>query len=266
MPNWTTNGLICHEDDLKTILDAEGNVDFNRIRPMPKDLLMESGTVTRLAEKYLAAFEANDEAAMGEIEKRLPTSVRVMGKERDISSARDLLDVGRMYRSNRERFGAPTWYEWSFVNWGTKWNACDTEVADIGGSWRAVTFDTAWCPPGGELLAEMFSGFKHVFHMEAYNEDYSGIYCTSDICTGEPYLAEGSVFREIQESDGDYTYTTAMFDPTFTSDILDALDAALLRERGAEAVGLDLDAEARDMSEASDGLSRGNAPERQNER
>lgn len=266
MPNWTMNGLICHEDDLKMILDARGNVDFNRVCRMPEELRMESGTITDLAEMYLAAFEANDEAAMGEIEKRLPTSVHIMGKERDISNARDLLDVGRMYRSNRERFGAPTWYEWSIENWGTKWNACNTEVSDLGGAWRAVTFDTAWCPPGEELRMALFDGFEHVFHMEAYDEDYSGIYCTSDICTGTPYLAMGSVFRETQESDGDYTYTTAMFDPAVTSDILDALDAALLRERGAEAIGLDLDAEARDMREASDGLGCGDAPERKNER
>lgn len=260
MPNWTMNGLVCHEDDLKRILDPAGNVDFNRILPMPEELQIENGSITFLAEKYLAAFEANDGAAMRELEKQLPSGIRVNGEERDISTTGDLLEAGRLYRSNRERFGAPTWFEWSIENWGTKWNACHTEIADLGGAWRAVTFDTAWCPPGEELRAAMFDGFEHVFHMEAYDEDYDDIYCTNDFYTGDSLFPVPSIFQEISD-DGNLT---AMYAPSVTAGALDDLDAALMKDKVPE--GLDLEAEAFDMREASGGLERGGGPVMGNER
>lgn len=41
---------------------------------------------------------------------------------------------------NLRRYGYPTWYEWSYENWGTKWNAHETErVAE-----NIFTFETAW--------------------------------------------------------------------------------------------------------------------------
>ena len=262
MPNWTTNGLICHEDDLKSILDAEGNVDFNRVLPMPEELQITRGSITDLAEKYLAAFEAGDKTAMGDIEKHLPLSIGIKGEKRDISNARALLDVGRLYRSNRERFGAPTWYEWSCDKWGTKWNACNTEVADLGGGWRAVTFDTAWCPPDDNLLSKMFDGFGHIFHMEAYDEDYDGIYCTSAFYTGDTLHLLPSVFQEILDGE----FLTAMYAPSITASALDELDAAPAYGREAQDTGLDLEAEGRDMREVSGVMEPADGPARENER
>lgn len=40
----------------------------------------------------------------------------------------------------------PAWYDWRCKNWGTKWNACDTEVAREGDA-ILLSFDTAWAPP-----------------------------------------------------------------------------------------------------------------------
>jgi hypothetical protein len=51
------------------------------------------------------------------------------------------------HKANIERYGAPTWYEWSIKYWGTKWNACDAKVTDNGDGSVHFTFDTAWSFP-----------------------------------------------------------------------------------------------------------------------
>ena len=40
------------------------------------------------------------------------------------------------------------WYDWSYSNWGTKWDACDKEIEDEE-DWAEITFNTAWSPPEG---------------------------------------------------------------------------------------------------------------------
>jgi hypothetical protein len=55
-----------------------------------------------------------------------------------------------------ERF-LPAWYVWSVRHWGTKWNACYTEVARDGAAIK-LHFDTAWDIPWPiyEELADFF--------------------------------------------------------------------------------------------------------------
>lgn len=51
---------------------------------------------------------------------------------------------------NQEKYGYPSWYEWSIDNWGTKW---DTEIEEDSyslsedGKTVSMSFDTAWGPP-----------------------------------------------------------------------------------------------------------------------
>jgi hypothetical protein len=51
------------------------------------------------------------------------------------------------WKTNIERYGAPTWYEWRCEHWGTKWNAYGAKVTDIGDGSLRVQFDTAWSLP-----------------------------------------------------------------------------------------------------------------------
>lgn len=50
-----------------------------------------------------------------------------------------------------EKYGASDWYHWRLSNWGTKWNASQTEVIDD----TTVEFDTAWSTP--EPIPQMLS-------------------------------------------------------------------------------------------------------------
>lgn len=52
-----------------------------------------------------------------------------------------------IYRGNvgpeeRAKYGKDNWYDWSYAHWGTKWDACESNVQDL-----TVVFETAWsCP------------------------------------------------------------------------------------------------------------------------
>ena len=46
----------------------------------------------------------------------------------------------------KAKYGADNWYDWSINNWGTKWNACNTEV-ELNENVLNYTFETAWDAP-----------------------------------------------------------------------------------------------------------------------
>lgn len=50
---------------------------------------------------------------------------------------------GMKYFANYESYGAVTWHDWHFKNWGTVRNSCDTKIINDD----LIEFDTAWNPP-----------------------------------------------------------------------------------------------------------------------
>ena len=109
MPNWTSNNVLFvgKENQLKklqTMLkSADNEFDFNNVIPMPNEL---SDTVS------------GSENAKPEWQKK---------------RSQELIS----------KYGADNWYSWSIENWGTKWNAIDTEVEQRDGT-LIYRFDTAW--------------------------------------------------------------------------------------------------------------------------
>ena len=78
---------------------------------------------------------------------------------------RDEWELGKTAWQNIQKYGAPTWYEWSITNWGTKWNAYGYEEGTDYSACDELTFQTAWSAPHPILrkLSEMFPEivFKH---------------------------------------------------------------------------------------------------------
>lgn len=112
MPNWTANNVLFvgKRKQLETLKDMlksdENDFDFNNIIPIPKEL---TDTVS------------GSENAKPDWQKEQSNQLKA-------------------------KYGADNWYDWSIDNWGTKWNACNTEVEQRDGT-LVYHFDTAWdCP------------------------------------------------------------------------------------------------------------------------
>jgi hypothetical protein len=123
--------------------DKEIEFDFNRLIPMPSAL---RDTVSDCGAAYQFYY--------GDAQQILEYA---WIKNLDIETVEQLRDhfdadpkhkaIADEWKANIARYGAPTWYEWSCEQWGTKWNACDAEVTENRDGSLNVHFDTAWTFP-----------------------------------------------------------------------------------------------------------------------
>ena len=63
---------------------------------------------------------------------------------------------------NEKKYGAKDWYEWSRLQWGTKWGAYDVEEPEMLPNGVRFRFNTAWCCPNTwlEKTAPQFSELR----------------------------------------------------------------------------------------------------------
>lgn len=142
--------------------DGERAFDFNKLIPMPPELEMESGSRTEqcilyfLTERCTIPVKELDAQKMAIVNMLVdnvfapegwPEEVFNRAKKWTSESDGAIQDAayedGRQYVSNYEKYGSPTWYEWRYCNWGTKWNAHNTVIIDAD----TIIFDTAWSNP-----------------------------------------------------------------------------------------------------------------------
>ena len=212
MPNWTTNALIVHKKDLHHILNGDGQVDFNLMRPMPKSLLI--GGVNFDTNRFaIDVYEGRTRRFPEDgpcLAHRL--TYEVDGERAvDISdpTLEDWAEFGRILTENKRLYGFTDWYGWSNANWGTKWNACETEVFEAteertngkyrGGDWRLVVFLTAWDAPLGSMMGELAAKCSHPIRVEHVDEDDPERVYGMD---GEEIPAEDSLFvRSYRDED-----------------------------------------------------------------
>lgn len=127
MPNWTQNHVAFEGSkekiiELKELFSSDEKVfDFNKILPMPED-----------SEDFQATGSFSMDTNQGDlsteefIEKKVETPAN--------------------------------WYYWSIKNWGTKWNAVDSNL-DVDNEDRIeYSFRTAWDAPRGVIEALWHSG------------------------------------------------------------------------------------------------------------
>lgn len=219
MPNYVAN-IVKMEGIAKLPLfiveDGKRHFDFNKMIKMPESLNIESRSTTEqrimyylterctipvncLGEEKLETarklisnmFSKQDEWLRTIFERVMETAYKATEGKRD-----EMYQKGQTYISNYVNYGATTWYEWCIKNWGTKWNACDTEIIDED----TIKFDTAWSSPEPVIakLAEMYpdaviehwwadedmgsnTGYKHFYH----GQETDG--CYYDTCSNEAY-------------------------------------------------------------------------------
>lgn len=125
-----------------------GSFDFNKLRPMPGELDIEAGARTerglRLVREYhqaLAGLERQRPALSPEDYGEAVRKCEELHRKQQLSDPAAWVLGERAYRNIRQ-FGSPTWYEWRWRSWGTKWNAY--QPRPLGEKDHTMVFLTAW--------------------------------------------------------------------------------------------------------------------------
>lgn len=206
MPNHVTNriSLTGDKQKIREMLEAIqndefgiGSIDFNKITGMPKSLNIESGSRT---DKGLKAYKefVDVYTLYGTINIENLRSIPVKSEEVFLRERRDIprdeWELGKRAWQNIRDYGAPTWYEWSIKNWGTKWNAYgygETGVEYKDGD--SLCFQTAWSAPHPVIqkLAEIYPevSFEHQWADEDIGQN-CGRYAYSGRVRTEEYFPE----------------------------------------------------------------------------
>ena len=198
MPNYITNKLkISGEESLVArikeeiaSIDDDGrihSIDFHKVCPLPKEL---KGTVSPMKTLTQEEYDAQEaRIASGDLNEH----------ERRFGVSRGLTyDLQQEYK---KRFRACDWYEWQTVNWGTKWNAMESEEEG-----EQIHFLTAWCTPIN-LIVHLSDKYPDAeFNVRYADEDFghnvgeyslkNGEFVYENIPTGgtsEAYLMAGEI-------------------------------------------------------------------------
>jgi len=69
-------------------------------------------------------------------------------------------------------------YKWCIENWGTKWNAYDTQLRRLSDDKVLISFNTAWSPPNPIIgrLGEMYKEASFSLHYEDEGFMFQGDY------------------------------------------------------------------------------------------
>lgn len=187
MPNHVTNRLEINADretvqKVMNFLRGENEedgtpcyIDFNKIIPMPEELLIESSSTGKLGLEYLIAKQWKLIYS--------PDDLKVIQQVEDLQeeTRKEVLLLGASYLNNLVKYGYSTWYEWSVATWGTKWNAYNQDFEEPNILW----FDTAWdgVPQLMQKLSEIFPDIE--FHYAYADENFGSNVGRGTIRNGE---------------------------------------------------------------------------------
>ncbi len=145
MPNWCHNRVTISWDDEESgkkirkhinvpadLYETEIEDDvfgFNHMVPMPEELKsVQTGGGTAICTQE-------------EYDNWKPSGKEWADATRPITQ--------EMADDYKERFGSENWYDWAYINWGTKWNRSDAYLNCNDESMIEISFDTAWGPAEG---------------------------------------------------------------------------------------------------------------------
>lgn len=172
MPNHVANVIrMDHIQDqpLFSIHGSKPYFDFNKIIPMPESLNIESSTRQDLAiDMVLRKLNIYSYSILVSMKDDMTEPITKLYKRMDESTFQQrrsyckdmtdeqLLEFGIQLLTNKMRYGAKDWYDWSWNNWGTKWNSYDNRIDECDPN--EIGFNTAWGAPHEVIqkLAEMY--------------------------------------------------------------------------------------------------------------
>ena len=138
MPNWCENNLIITgtKERLDEIQATKFN--FDKIIPMPIEFKEDSDTKNiggSISKKsFECCFNQQDRVEDYDWDK--------LQKERNLTDS----EIS-YWQDLTRKHGACGWYEWSYKNWGTKWNASSVSMDRVSPTILHVYFATPWGSP-----------------------------------------------------------------------------------------------------------------------
>lgn len=213
MPNWVQSRLTVKGKDAEKVLSkymlneksdiSNYTFDFNKIKKMPKELLIENSTTTNDCIKvYLSSLPLNDYfdkakmLANAELFPQITATnyLRLGEKETNelvkrcidfnskgtssnnspiFKTKEDVIAYGKKAVDNVKKYKAKDWYDWSIKNWGTKWDACYTSYDESCPN--EVMFQTAWSDVR-PLIIELSKKHPENSFFYEYSEEEVGNY------------------------------------------------------------------------------------------
>ena len=175
MPNWVENTLTIRKEDKGFVINEKGEVDFNLILPMPETMIDTISPVYKdaiycyLSDKGTKELTADILKEYGIDSGTIKEYKKDINRDKFYSNFRDdwskpfpeltkeqyideKYELGRRYVFNKENYGVYDWYDWSYKNWGVKWNASDTDTWEDG-NYLKIVFQTPWGYPDNWLNA-----------------------------------------------------------------------------------------------------------------
>lgn len=109
---------------------------FQNIIPRPVSLDIPSSTGVENGIDYING----DEAKKKEIEERFATY------QDGENILKEYIRLAKIALDNIKKYSHKDWYDWNIINWGTKWDACDSSVETTDNE-IILEFQTAWSTP-----------------------------------------------------------------------------------------------------------------------
>ena len=131
------------EEIKRTILNEEGNFDFNTLVPMPQII---------------------KNTCLGHTDDGKPTSLYKDGIHKRKFTDQEYEEL--------KKIGCWNWYDWSNLHWGTKWNAYGHLISHFDSKHNEIElhFETAWRPPT-EIYRAFIKRFPRAGISAYYRED-----------------------------------------------------------------------------------------------
>jgi hypothetical protein len=163
MPNHIQNRLkiIGTPEQVREVLNFlagdKSRIDFEKIKPMPEGLKICAGSLGEVGMMVGA-----ESFSLEDISKKWEALNRFM--RLNDSKKEEAIKLGKLYAENVQKYGYPTWYEWSIEHWGTKWNAYQTP--DERDTDDTIYFQTAWSgvPELIQEVSKKFPGVELNYH------------------------------------------------------------------------------------------------------
>lgn len=192
MPNHITNRIRIsgNPEDAQKLYDfiksdkadSEGEIaviDFNKIVPMPDCLDISSSSEGEDGKKYLLGMSGNIVERRAYQRTDHFKKMEAM-KEENPKWFEKHMELGKQYLHNIATYGHANWYNWRLANWGTKWNAYESYIAEDG----AIYFQTAWSGVP-DLIAQLSAKFPSLTIEYDFADEDAGCNVGSYIFFGE---------------------------------------------------------------------------------